>query len=173
MSEQSGDFDPNHGDDGQGQQQQSQQQTSEGSALRTQLEAEKTKRRELEAENKNLKLEMGLDKAGLNELNDRQRKALLATHDGDEKPESLLATAVELGFAQAPPPPPEQQAAEGAQRISQAAQGGQSQESTVITAADVAGWDQPRQRRFLKQHPEEFDLLMRTPDAKVSGIAFN
>ena len=41
---------------------------------------------------------------GLNALSERQMKALFATHDGELTPESLKATAQDLGFV-APPPP--------------------------------------------------------------------
>ena len=38
------------------------------------------------------------------ELNDKQRAALLAAHEGDWTPEAVRDTAVQLGWA--PPPPP-------------------------------------------------------------------
>lgn len=37
-------------------------------------------------------------RAGLNDLTDKQLKALTAAHDGDWEPDALKATATELGF---------------------------------------------------------------------------
>lgn len=48
------------------------------------------------------KRELTLYKAGLGDLTDKQMKALSAAHEGDWDPESLKATASELGFVRDP-----------------------------------------------------------------------
>lgn len=55
---------------------------------------------DLRAENTRLVRQMAVRDAGL-ELNDRQRKALEATHEGEWSPEALRQTAADLGFAAA------------------------------------------------------------------------
>lgn len=41
---------------------------------------------------------------GLNALSERQMRALFATHDGEQTPDALRATAQDLGFVAAPEP---------------------------------------------------------------------
>ena len=78
--------------------------------LRRQLEeakAEAKAAKALQEENNRLREDLAFRDAGLS-LNDLQRKALLATHDGELKPEALKATAETLGFVQAPASAPVQ-----------------------------------------------------------------
>lgn len=51
-----------------------------------------------DAETKTLRTENALLKAGLGDLSDRQRKAILATHEGELTAEALKETATDLGF---------------------------------------------------------------------------
>lgn len=67
--------------------------------LRKQLE-------EAQGKNKTLGTENALLAAGLGTLSDKQRKAILATHDGDLTPEALKNTAADLGFNPEPAPTP-------------------------------------------------------------------
>ena len=72
-------------------------------SLREQLKDKESKLKELEllkAENSKLKSTNTIREAGLN-LNERQVKALLATHEGDLTAESIKTTAEELGFIEA------------------------------------------------------------------------
>lgn len=59
---------------------------------------------ELEPEVSKLRQQLAIAQAGLSDLNDKQVKALIASHDGEWDGESLKATAVDLGFAKAPEP---------------------------------------------------------------------
>jgi hypothetical protein len=56
----------------------------------------------LEPENASLKTTIAIRDAGL-ELNERQLKALLASHEGESSPDLLRKTAEELGFAEPVP----------------------------------------------------------------------
>ena len=60
---------------------------------------------------------------GLADLSDKQMRALFATHDGDQTPEALRATAQDLGFVAAPPPEVPDAEVQAHQRIAQASQG--------------------------------------------------
>ena len=62
--------------------------------LRQQADEASSKAKALETENAVLK-------AGLTDLSDKQRKALLATHDGEMTPEALRSAAIDLGFVSA------------------------------------------------------------------------
>lgn len=62
---------------------------------------EKAKRADTaESEAQAAKRELSLHKAGLGGLSEKQTKALMNVHDGEWEPESLKATATELGFLQ-------------------------------------------------------------------------
>ncbi len=67
--------------------------------------------------------ELALYKAGLGELSERQRKALLATTD-DATPEALRKAAEELSFVQPPPPPSAPADVQAMDRMSSASTGG-------------------------------------------------
>lgn len=80
------------------------QQTDGGRGLRAQLEAALAKAKdndELRNENQRLKNDGVIRDAGLT-LNDRQKAALQATHEGNWTPEAIKTTATELGFIQPP-----------------------------------------------------------------------
>lgn len=62
-----------------------------------------------EAEATALRTENALFKAGLGDLTDIQRKAILATHEGELSGEALKATAESLGFTKQPEAPQEPQ----------------------------------------------------------------
>ena len=75
--------------------------------LRNQLKEANARARaadELAAENKRLREDLVIRDAGIS-LNDRQRKALAATHDGTWDAESVKKTAVDLGFVTEPAEP--------------------------------------------------------------------
>lgn len=69
--------------------------------------------------------ELAVFKAGLADLSDVQRKALLSTHEGDLTPDGLKATATALGFVKTAEAEPEVPAEELAQhdRLASAAAG--------------------------------------------------
>lgn len=60
---------------------------------------------ELEAENQRLQRELVFVQSGLN-LNDSQRKALAAVHEGDWTPDTIKQTADSLGFIKPAEPEP-------------------------------------------------------------------
>ena len=75
------------------------------SAVIKELRAKAKRVEEAETRAATAERELAFLKADLGSLNDKQRKALLAAHDGEIEPEALKATALELGFqAQAPQP---------------------------------------------------------------------
>lgn len=106
--------------------------------------------------------------AGL-ELNDRQVRALLASHDGELTAEDLRATAVDLGFAQDETEVPEEEQA-AHERVAAAAKGGKPPQAGVVTPADAAGWSTEKWVRFAKQHPEHAETIRR--GEPVSGVTF-
>lgn len=95
------------------------------------LQAKADKAAELEAEVAGLKRQMAVRDAGL-ELNDRQRRALEATHEGDWTPEAIRNTAAELGFAALTTQAVPADELAAMQRINQAARGGDT-----VTAIDA------------------------------------
>lgn len=75
--------------------------------LRSKLKAANKEARraaELDAKIATYERRDSLRDSGLDSLNDRQRKALEATHEGAWTPEAIRTTAVELGFAEPLPP---------------------------------------------------------------------
>ncbi len=89
----------------------------------------------LETENASLKTTLAIRDAGLT-LNDRQLKALLATHDGESTPELLRKTAEELGFAE--PIPDNDPADEAAHSQLEAARKGASTVSQPSYEDEIA-----------------------------------
>jgi hypothetical protein len=76
-------------------------QQPDNSVIRTLREkAERTDAAETKAQQ--LERELTLHKAGLNDLSDKEIKALTAVHDGEWEPDALKATATELGFVKQP-----------------------------------------------------------------------
>lgn len=72
-----------------------------GKGLRAELERALERARDAEERAKRvdvLEREIAFYKADLGGLTDKQRKALLGAHEGEMTPESLQATATELGF---------------------------------------------------------------------------
>lgn len=95
----------------------------------------------LEPENTSLRTENALLKAGLGDLNERQQKALIASHDGDLTPEALKATATELGFTVEDKPAEETKQVSDAeqaahQRAAEATSGAQASEAEKQTLTD-------------------------------------
>jgi hypothetical protein len=94
-------------------------------------------RDQFEAELSQTRQENAVLTAGLGELSDRQRKALLATHDGDLTAEGLRESAVELGFVKAPEPDVPDGEREAHQRVQQAAASAEPAGSPNV-AAEIA-----------------------------------
>ena len=92
--------------------------------------------------------EVAVLSAGLGDLSERQRKALLATHDGELTPEGLRASAAELGFVKAPEPDVPDAEREAMQRVQQAS-----------AAAEPAG--QPPDVRALLNSAQSAEELQR------------
>lgn len=82
--------------------------------------------KESEAKLQEFERRESLRAAGLGDLNDKQMKALVASHEGEQTPEAWRTTATELGFVTAEPETPTevQQAHE---RVAGAAETGQTQ----------------------------------------------
>lgn len=74
------------------------------SAVLKELRAKAKRVDAAEARAAELEREIAFHKADLAGLSDKQRKALLAAHDGEIEPEALAATATELGFQAKPAP---------------------------------------------------------------------
>lgn len=124
---------------------------------------EKAKRADTaEAEAQAARRELTLHKAGLGELSDKQMKALQAAHEGDWEPESLKATATELGFVKQPGEPSEPQipADEMAahQRVAAAQTGEPPAPPENLTAAIMDAKD-----------PEEIKTLLRNAGKLAEG----
>lgn len=85
-----------------------------------------------------LRTEVALLKADLGPLTDKQRQAVLATHDGDLTPDALRLTASELGFVakleSTEQVPADEQAALG--RVAQATGAGEPADAHVTTLSD-------------------------------------
>lgn len=93
--------------------------------LRRQLKEAKAKAKdndELRAENARLKQDGIIRDAGLT-LNDRQRLALQATHEGSWTPDAIKTTAADLGFFTPPAPAPDDPSVALQDQISAAAAG--------------------------------------------------
>lgn len=95
-----------------------------------------------EAEARDLRRELNLSKAGLSDLPEARKKALLAVHEGDETPEGFRKTADDLGWAQdkteteAPQGvPAEEQAALG--NIAEATAAAEAAEAKKVTVDDL------------------------------------
>lgn len=150
--------------------------TSGMKKLREDFETKSAELKTTATERDELARELALYKAGLGELGDKKVKALLAAHEGELNPSDLKATAIALGFAEDDSEEEEQQqaateAAKGQARLAAAQNGaGGSQHNSVITAADVAAWPIDKQARFMKDHPNHWELLKRGED--VTGVAF-
>ena len=102
------------------------------------LETEAKQAEDVREENIRLVRQIAVRDAGL-ELNDRQRKALEATHEGDWTPELIRQTAADLGFpgvttVQTPTVPADELAALG--RINQASVGGGNVPADAETEID-------------------------------------
>lgn len=123
---------------------------------------------ELEQENRALKGERLLDQAGLKDLTERQRKALLREVD-ELTPDALHAAAVDLGWAQPEDDPAEREIAEQ-KAIVDATRGAAPKGATQITPAEAAAWSPDRRLEFRKQHPAEFKALQ--SGQTVTGISF-
>lgn len=119
-------------------------------------------------ENQALKQENALLKAGLGDLTEKQRTALFASHDGDLTPEKLMETAVEIKLAEPPEPkvPAEEQAAH--ERVAAAAGGAGTAKpgGAEIDAQEVKTWGMDRKARFRRDHPEEWEGLLRGEKVK-------
>jgi hypothetical protein len=102
-----------------------------------------------------LRTENALLKAGLGDLSDIQRKAILATHDGETTAEALTATATSLGFVKAPEPVPQVPADEVAahQRAAEATQGAEASGAQVVTLDE---------KIRAARTPEELDDILRS-----------
>ena len=102
-----------------------------------------------------LRTENALLKANLGGLSEKQRKAILATHDGELTPEALKATATDLGFiqagdeAEAPQVTAEEQAAH--QR---------AQEAISTAPASEAHPPSLEERIAAAKSPEELDQIL-------------
>jgi hypothetical protein len=118
------------------------------------LRKKASKADKVEREAQELRTENALLKANLGTLSERQRKAILATHDGDLTPEALKATALDLGFieAEAPAPAqvPEDEQAEH-QRAAEATSAAPASEATVTTLDDKIA---------AARSPEELDAIL-------------
>jgi hypothetical protein len=86
---------------------------------------------QVEAQLQQYEQEKQLREAGL-ELSDRQRKALLAAHEGDQTPDALKVTATELGFY-TPPPEVQPEVQQGHETVAAASNGAQPAPSSTAT----------------------------------------
>lgn len=108
-------------------------------------------------------------KAGLPDLGGKKLDALLAVHDGEETPEAIRRTAIELGMVT--PTDADTQAqtvdddtranVETQGRISTAVSGATSANTGVISPADVASWPHDKQREFLMKYRDEAEKIKR------------
>lgn len=140
--------------------------------LRRQLKTASKKAKtadDLEAENRTLKGERLIAQAGLDNLTERQRQALLREVGDEIDADKLRAAAVDLGWAEDQPDPAEQDVDEHT-AISDAGRGAQGKGVTEITPAVVASWDMTRKRAFMKSHPDAWEALKR--GETVRGISF-
>lgn len=120
-------------------------------------------------EAEDLRKQIAFSDAGLADLSEARRNALLATVK-DVTPEALIAQAVDLGFREAPEPPaPEVDAAEIAEQEAHAAavNGGGAPKPDQLTAADTAGWDAEKRQRFTTTHPDLAMALLRGESVKA------
>lgn len=110
--------------------------------------------------------------AGLDKLNERQMKALIAAHDGEFNSDALKATAIELGFAEPDPADQERENEMAAQqRIATATTGAKPPAAAgTITPADAADWSAEKWMRFAKQNPEHAEALRRGQE--ITGVSF-
>lgn len=143
--------------------------------LRKQLsEARKDAKDKADLEAKVARYERGdiLKNAGLDQLNERQRKALEATHDGDWTIEGLRHTATDLGYQFIQSDEEIQLdtdlGADG--RVAAAVAGGQQGSNGVITPAEVAEWSTEKKLRFSAKHPDSWEFLKRGEE--VVGLTF-
>jgi hypothetical protein len=142
--------------------------------LRDQLkESKKDAKRtaEVEAELAGYKRGEAIKVAGLENLSEKQRKAIEAIHDGEWTSDALRATALDLGYAEKTEEElqlDDDLAAQG--RITEAAAGGGAGNSSVITPADVADWPMDKSMRFMQKHPQEWELLKRGEE--IVGVTF-
>lgn len=126
-------------------------------------------------ENTSLKTERLIDKASLTKdgekvsLTERQRTSLLRELGPDATSDQVLEVAAEFGWADVPENPADSEI-EAQERIASAQRGGGPGSAEGINAATFAGWDQQRQRAFLKKYPEHVDALKR--GETVRGISF-
>ena len=133
-----------------------------------QMAKELKRLKQVESDHAKLRQDTAIGQIG-KELNERQVKALLATHEGDMTTEALRATAAELGFIEADdaePVPPEDLDAE--EQVNKAVAGSSSPNTAgLITPADASSWGVDKQIRFKKQHPDAFEALKRGESVKV------
>lgn len=85
------------------------EQPAEDSQVIRDLRKKAERADQAEAEANALRTENALFKAGLGDLTDIQRRAILATHDGELNSDALKATAESLGFTRQPEAPQEPQ----------------------------------------------------------------
>lgn len=133
-------------------------------------------RSKAEAELAEARRELAIAKAGLTDLEPKKVTALLAAHDGDLTPDLLRATAVTLGFAEAPDTSAEDAATAAANAsgdtqtaISQAVTGAQPGTGGLLKGAAVADWSTEKKLAFRDAHPEAWEQLKRGED--VPAIA--
>lgn len=111
-----------------------------------------------------LQTENALLNAGLGGLSDKQRKALIATHEGEMTPEALKAAAAELGFPIAteaePEPEVPAEAQDALERMQQATSGAQPSEGQELTLDD---------RIKAAKSPQELEAIMREADLLATG----
>lgn len=92
--------------------------------------------------------EQAVRAANLDGLNERQMKALLATHEGDMTPDAIRQTAVDLGFAQPPEPAVTAEGQAAHERIAAATAGGTA--PSKVNPTDVLTPDLSEDEYFAK-----------------------
>lgn len=133
--------------------------------LRERTDKAIAQRNKAQEDAKAARTELVLSKSGLDQLDPVRQEALLKVHSGDMTQEALQATAVSLGFMQAPPPPPPDPAAVSAATqdaiAADIAGAGGDGFTSEVTLADVASWGLDRKRAFMTEHPDKWEALKR------------
>lgn len=125
----------------------------EESSVIRELRQKAKKADDLDTEVKALRMENALAKAGMIDLSEAKRKALLAAHDGDLEVGALRKTAVDLGFISEPEPEPHVPANEVAAHQ-------RAQEATAQAEPADAHPEKLEDLIAKTKSPEDLDALM-------------
>jgi len=141
------------------------------------LRAAARKRGAAERELADYKRQEAVRAAGIDGLTERQIAVIAREAEADQSADNLRKIAEDLGFVQQRPPSEEEQQTEQeiqAQNEAAAVTSGAppATHQTTVRDSDVAGWGVDKRMRFLHQHPDLHERLLRGEEVTLPA-SFN